>query len=233
MSFSTDRAKHNRLGKRAKKERDIVHACVTHMQDKINDTHVKRAEFNRTIANDIAEIKRLQASGASESTLEIMAEAVLHKQNQVELFDGLLLIFSNVRNVLLDLEIQIDAIIGLEWYKYVIRTIPERKLPRMIRSEDNNELSKVAELVESILQKIEDKISRVVVDKNEHEKIMRRIKETSREMRRSYENNSVSSGKSALSKVLGTAASTAPKTMPLPVENTATAEVSNVKYNKA
>ena len=225
------KANTSRLEKRANKERDIVKACVSRMQEKIDDTHNKRANFKQDIANDIAEIKRLYASGVGESTLEIMAESVAHKEAQLELFDGLLTIFSSVRNVLLDLQIQVDAIIGLEWYKYVIKTIPERKLPRMISSENHDDLYEVIELVESILKKIEDKITNVVKDKTEHDKIMKRIRETSCEMRKRYDDPSKARSAS-LAKILGTNTASAPKTMPLPVENKGN-KASAVKPNQA
>ena len=44
------------------------------------------------------------------------------------------------------------------WCKYLVHTIPERKLPRLLYSEDGEDLKKVTSVVLSILQKIFDKL---------------------------------------------------------------------------
>jgi hypothetical protein len=66
---------------------------------------------------------------------------------------------------------------------YIIRTVPERKLPKLIRSEKPEDLMKVMELTNQILAKIEDKIAMDLTAKKEYDKAMRVIKETARELK--------------------------------------------------
>ncbi len=184
-----------RQGDRAQREVKVVGACKDHMQGKVVNMRYKRADLKREIELKEAEVVRLANAGADEHEVNDMANEVAALVNKLEFNDGLADVFSIVRNVLIELETMLDALMEFEWYRYVIRTIPEKKLPAMIRSDDPKDLEKVMELSQQIIQKIEDKIVLTIRDKEKSDQIIRRIKATAEQQKAMYVKNENTNGK--------------------------------------
>lgn len=168
---------------RALKERNIVDACRRHVESKCLRAEEQRAQLKRELEAMTKEVIRKDAAGEDEVVLERMLDEIDFKKQEIEFKDGTLSSFTSVKNVLQNLTNEIDALLALEWYSYVIRTIPERKLPKLIRSEKPQDLIRVMELANEILSKIEDKIALDLTAKKEYDRAMRLIKETAREIK--------------------------------------------------
>ncbi|MBQ8685910.1 MAG: hypothetical protein IJ514_07045 [Clostridia bacterium] len=207
--------------KRATKERDIVNACKVRMEEKVLMMATERNKSKRRVAEMEEDILRFADAGEDEVVIQRMIEDRDFVIKQIDFTDGMIAVFSAVRNVLLDLTVELDALLTLEWYGYVIRTVPERKLPKMLRSEKQKDLIKVMEITQKILQKIEDKIAATIIDKREFERVMKRIKDTSKEMKKKYVGDDSTSVQSAVEEIRNRAKITV-GVMPVPVENTAT-----------
>ena len=177
----------SRIEKRAEAEVAVVKACKTHMQEKVQAMTEQRnvAKAKKSLIEE--EIIRAADEGEDEIVIQRMIEDLSFAEKQIAFSDGMISVFMAVRNVLSDLSIELDSILQLQWYKYVIRTIPEKKLPKMLQSEKQRDLQRVMELTQAILQKVEDKIAATIQDKAEFERVMTRIKATAAEQKKKYD----------------------------------------------
>lgn len=177
----------SRIEKRAEAEVAVVKACKTHMQEKVQAMTEQRnvAKAKKSLIEE--EIICAADEGEDEIVIQRMIEDLSFAEKQIAFSDGMISVFMAVRNVLSDLSIELDSILQLQWYKYVIRTIPEKKLPKMLQSEKQRDLQRVMELTQAILQKVEDKIAATIQDKAEFERVMTRIKVTAAEQKKKYD----------------------------------------------
>ena len=171
---------------RAKKEREVVRVCKERMEEKVAIMTERKAEKKQQIEDMELEILRRSDAGEEDVVIQRLVDQLSYVERQAEFDDGIISVFSAVRNVLLDLQVYVDALVQFEWYGYIIRTIPERKLPKMIRSENQKDLLKVMALTQTILEKIEDKIAATVIDKAQFDETMRKIKATAAELKSRY-----------------------------------------------
>jgi hypothetical protein len=138
--------------------------------------------------------------------------------------------FLRVRDILFYLEMYVQAVIDYEWYEYLVKVIPERKLPSMINNE--NELSKVTEMVEVIIEKIKRKMIRSIKDEEELKRTLRKIDERAAMMKENYSSNKskdLNTRKRELEKKYGM--ENVEYTMP--ASATETANVNATNHNKA
>lgn len=198
MAYST---KPSRQEIRAKRERDIVRVCKERMGEKV-DAMTEKHEQKRLKAISLEDeiIKRSDA-GESETVISRLVDELNYVNQQAEFDDGTIGVFTAVRNVLLNLEVYLDALVEFEWYGYIIRTIPEKKLPKMLRSENQKDLVKVMEMTQKILEKIEDKIASTMMDKAEYEKTISKIKATAAEIKSRYTKDTKTNVNSAIEEI--------------------------------
>ena len=141
-------------------------------------------------------------------------------------------LFMSTQDALVYLGVQLDSLIMLEWYGYIVRVVPEKKLPKMIRSENADDMRKVGVLTEKMVSKIKNHIMLRVKDEAERRKIMDRIEATAKSIieKRSNETDSemTSSIEAALAKRKGK-----PVSIPVPVDAGAGASAAAKKTVKA
>lgn len=187
--------------KRAVRERDIVAACATKMDEKIAVTTKDRADAKRQVEFIEGEILRLADLGEEDIVIQRLVDERDFERKRIDFADGLLDVFFAVRTVLLNLVAEIDAVLRFEWYEYVIKILPEKKLPKLVRSEQQEDLLKVMQLTQTILQKIEEKVSATLVDKQEFQKEVARIKDVSAEIKKRCVGESSRSVQSAVEEI--------------------------------
>lgn len=230
-SFSKENKKHNRKATRAAREVGIVGVCKERIQEKICAVEAENAEARQNISRMERDIVRRADAGETKAVLDRMLADLENLRKTIAVNEGLLSAFVPVRDVLLDLKVELDAIMKFEWYGYIIRTVPEKKLPKMIRLESREDLLKVMALVEATVEKVEDRIAQVLGDTEQYRTVMKQIKETAAEMKRMHTNeaqqSSTESAVNALRRKLG---QTADRPMPVDVETPAAAPAEKRNY---
>lgn len=151
----------SRAAKRATKEIRVVEACRDNYGDKIA---VLKSESDRLRkAIDVLKEKILIATDQDVKLdlareLQSMQRVVDNKSQLIESFRSIKSMLDEMLNV-------IDAIYQQEQYSYIIKAIPERKLPRMIRNPDN--IEKVFDLANKMLKDLKESLHRILlVDRN-------------------------------------------------------------------
>ena len=229
--FAFAGAKKQRLKEQALYEAEVVTAVKKHLDDKISEFDDTAVELNRKLEQREREFLAKKKAGCSERELERLGMACDRMSEQIAHNDNKTDDFVRVREVILDLEMYVQSLIDYELYTYLIKVIPEKKLPAMINNE--NELNKVVELVLGIIDKIEKKIARSIKDKAELDAAKRKIKERAAIMKANYSSTfkakDVDTRASELEKKYGS--DNAEYTMPAPAS--AEANVNAANQNKA
>lgn len=223
-----------RKTQRATSEFNVILACEQRMKEK------RYTEEQLCLASE-AKIKELENealcladAGESEIKIQRLLDEIAQEKCSYELSKGLCQIFAAVHSSLVDLSAYAKAIMKLEWYSYLIRTIPEKRLPNMIKSENADKMRQIIDMTAAIVEKIEDRIVRSCKDRAQAEVRINQIKETARKQKELYEKQystapsiiteteKAESGKSAtmleierLRKARTTKESPAPPTMPV------------------
>ena len=176
-----------RIEERARNEVEIVSAVRRHLEDKISEFDDADVELNHKRKLKALELLEKRKSGASERELRRMADAIIRIDKQISLNNTKTDDFYNIFDIVFDLEIYVEALIDFGWYRYVVKAIPEKKLPAMVNNE--NELIKVAGLVETIIGKIQAKMLRSFKTRAEYEAAIQKIEARSKLLKSNYIGN--------------------------------------------
>lgn len=211
-------------------EAEIVNAVGKHLDDKISEFDTVAIDLNFKLEQREREFLTKTKAGAPERELRRISDSCDRMEMQISLNNDKTDDFLRVRDILFYLEMYVQAVIDYEWYEYLVKVIPERKLPSMINNE--NELSKVTEMVEVIIEKIKRKMIRSIKDEEELKRTLRKIDERAAMMKENYSSNKskdLNTRKLELEKKYGM--ENVEYTMP--ASATETANVNATNHNKA
>ena len=145
---------HNRKGERAKREGDILKVCIEYTSSKISKADAERRKQMELLEKIEEEFLKAKQMGEEKIGLQIMASNYEAAQDELDAIEKSLQLFLSTQDALRRLSAQVQALLRQEWYAYVIRTIPDKKLPKMIRSESAADMAKVREIALKIIEKI-------------------------------------------------------------------------------
>ncbi len=178
------------IEKRAAEEAEIVTAVVTHLDEKISKFDRNAVELENMLEQRERELLAKSRSSASERELVRINDAISRLETQISHNNDKTDDFLRVREILLDLEMYIASLIDYEWYSYVIKVVPEKKLPAMVNNE--SDIGRVVDMVLAIINKIENKMARSIKDEKELEAAKRKIKERAAIMKANYSGSAAS-----------------------------------------
>ncbi|MBR4942742.1 MAG: hypothetical protein IKZ28_01815 [Clostridia bacterium] len=218
---------HNRKGEKAKREGRIVDLCVQHMNTKIAETKAERARKMELIKKIDEEILTAMSMGEEGLDLDMKIDEAEASKLDLDTLEKSLHILMSVQDALRRLSVQVQALIRQEWYSYVIRTIPEKKLPKMIRSESAADMMKLRDIALEILEKINDRVMMESKSKEEGNAKIARTQEVARAMMAESEQAKKDRREAYKKEALARAAKVG--AMPIPVPADAGASVSAKK----
>lgn len=172
------------LRNRAGDEAEVVTAVRLRLDEKIQHFEEQHRELYSALEMRVREMANLKNAGASEKEIARMVSGCDRIKSQLNLNDKKTDDFWRVREVVLDLEMFVEAVIDYEWYGFLIRAIPEKKLPELINNERN--FVRVTELVTQIIEKIEMKMLRTIKDTEELERRKKMIRDRAAYMKSQY-----------------------------------------------
>lgn len=219
---------------RAVLEQRIVVDCYNKMSGKIDVEEEKIDKAQSVLERAEKEILLAQEMGVDERTLEKMLEEIerieMEKSNSEFLSDT----FSGVKKVLFDLRLQVDVLMSLGWHEYVVKSIPEKKLHRMISLEKPEEMRKLTKIVEKIMAKIEDRVGRSSFMKEQYDKRLQHLREVRNqlyEMKQEGKRSNMNSRLNEIREKLNKASTGSVLPIPATNDNVATGKVQNVVKN--
>ena len=175
-----DRLRH----KRANYERDVIDASAKLLDKKQTDSNGRATSLKKRIEEKGAEAVRRYNAGEDVMRLTELRMEVEEMEGSLALERQLSQMFSNTKLMLRKLLVYTNALIQMGDYSFVIRTIPQRKIPRYVKASRASELSLVTELVSQLLTTVQDRITIVGINKKELDEMIVRengIAETMRE----------------------------------------------------
>ena len=95
--------------------------------------------------------------------------------------------FGHLKGMLSQLLVYVDALIRMGDYKYIINTIPEKKIPKYVKASKAEEISLIIELVSELLSTIQDRITIVAKGNEKIKEEIDRIKSVGESMRSGVE----------------------------------------------
>lgn len=198
MFYFSRRARRLRQKQKAQKGLDVVKACSTRMHDKVMESLHQRSVRVCEAEKTKAEIYRRSDAGEDRRILEIMAGDYESLMSSIKLSDETLDIIRIAYYAMIDLEVVVEQVMHLEWYTYIIGAIPTKRLPDLMNSEGTSGLREITSLANEICQKIQDKLFASIQDKEEADRLRRRIHLVAEERKGSFD----SSSESALDRLL-------------------------------
>lgn len=171
------------LRNRAGDEAEVVTAVRLRLDEKIQHFDEQHRELYSALEMRVREMANLKNAGASEKEIARMVSGCDRIKSQLNLNDKKIDDFWRVREVVLDLEMFVEAVIDYEWYGFLIRAIPEKKLPELIHERN---FVRVTELVSHIIARIEDKMLRTIKDTEELERCKKMIRDRAAYMKSQY-----------------------------------------------
>ena len=147
-----------KLIKRAENEATIVSMCNKRTNELMVEARKNAAIGKKDVERKTQELVVLFQNGASEIEIEILNGEIASVEKKLQNLEQVSLMLIDVHNAFTELENNVDQAMSFGWYRYIIRMIPEKKLPNMIVSEDPDDLTKVMDLVDKINEKIKEKI---------------------------------------------------------------------------
>ena len=167
-----------RRKKKAETETKIVGICAQSVIDKINESASNCIALEREIDDLELNILRLADAGESEHKIGQLIAKKNEKESSYAMEKMLVTMFESVYEPLVKLKVQLEALLKLGWHKFLIRMVPEKKLPKMIHSMNADDMVKVIEITKKIIRTISDRIVRAYGDRVEAEKVMKQIEDT-------------------------------------------------------
>lgn len=152
-----------------------INACRLHIQKKYDRELAEHAKLEREIPEDIARGKELKKAGATEAELEGLARQINDKKMQLFQLKSSKSIFGSTLSVLAELEAIIRTVSRHEWYRYIIRFVPYKRLPEMIKAERETDIPTILSLVKSANEKLKSKVLSALHNDAEREAFQERL----------------------------------------------------------
>ena len=127
--------KMSRIERRARKEIGIVGACRDNYDDKVSSLKKERDTIKAAI--DVLE-EKIAATNDEERQLELVRE-IEGEQERLNTTNPLLKTFINIQVAFKKLCAILEAMMAQELYSDVVKKIPEKKLPKLVRDSRKNE----------------------------------------------------------------------------------------------
>ena len=164
----------NKKAEKARAEINVIRACKDNYVEKYNVVYEKIS----SIENEIALCEEKIRTGVNEIEQDRLLEQILTLQDiqeilimQRENFGGIITAFDKLINLLEQFMLQ-------EQYKYVIKTIPEKELPKMVK--DPKRIQDVLNLVTNLLKTFHEAWQRQDLDREKQSEEEQRIKDVTK-----------------------------------------------------
>lgn len=171
--------------KRAKKEVGEVKSILLEVIDR-RDTQernfLKMKDRENELENEL--VARADA-GENRMVLARLLENLDSVKQECALTEDIVAIIADAQKALTMLYSEVNAMMSLGWYRYIVRVIPERKIHKILSSEDQQLMEVIIDIVEKSRAKITDKLVRSARTRQEGEarvKRMQAVAQTQREM---------------------------------------------------
>jgi hypothetical protein len=211
-------------------EAEVVNAVKKHLDDKISGFDDISIELNSTLKERELEFLAKKREGASERDLKRLGRACDRITEQITHNDNKTDDFERVREVIYYLEMYVQTLIDYELYEYLIRAIPEKKLPAMINSE---QLKMVVDLVTVIMEKIEKKMLASGIALEELEAKKKKVQEVCAIMKSNHFDNSATKDSDTRAEEIAKKYGMTGAGYTMPASATETANVNATNHNKA
>ena len=155
--MSIKSAINSRRQEKANKITETVSACRQHIQQNYDRDLRDMAKLEREIPEDLSHGKEIKKAGATEAELEALARQINNKKLQLFHLKSSKNIFNSTYSVLVELEAIIHVVARHEWYRYIIRFVPYKRLPDMIKAENSSDITTIFNLVKSANAKLKQK----------------------------------------------------------------------------
>ena len=164
----------NRKEEKAKAEINVIRACRDNYVEKCNEVCEKLS----AVASEIALCEERIRTGVNEIEQEGLINQILDLEDIQEIlimqrdnFGGIISTFKKLINLLEQFMLQ-------EQYKYVIKTIPEKELPKMVK--DPKRIQDVLNLVTNLLKTFHEAWQRQDLAREQHSQKEKQIKDVTK-----------------------------------------------------
>ena len=149
-----------RRKKRADKEVSIVQACSNHVEKQYSDSRNKALGYFKKASAEANELIRATESGSLPEDELADLEALLSlTEAQYATAQDNKRLFMNINIMLKQLLIYVETLIDLGDYKYVIKIIPEKDIPKYVKKSSVSELTEVAGIVAEIVDSVQTRLT--------------------------------------------------------------------------
>ncbi len=176
-----------RLERRANAERAVIDGSVYHISAKLEEASRNITSLRRKVSAASKETLARHDAGESLEVTTALLEEVELIESQLSLEENLMGMFARLKTMLSKLLIFIDALIRLEDYKYVIKAVPEKKIPEYVKASRIEDITVIVELTAELLAKMEKRFTMVSKARNELDDKTARIKGVASQMRSEVE----------------------------------------------
>jgi len=213
----------------AKRELEIAVQTMLEVDRRAKESELKVNEVSARINRIEAEIIRIAESNPEDARLGRLASDIVTLTKDLDFKKGinerLLRIYENMNQLVS----KIEACISLGWYRFVIRTIPEKKLPDLINSENPNDMNTLKALVLTILDKIERRLKRDSQSQEIFEENSSRLVAEERAQSKKRQEAQAEASRAVLASILAKAKGKTEAEMPMPIANAKDADEDNVR----
>lgn len=157
--FKQKKSRQEKERERAEYERKVVEVCRDRVYEMADEEKKNCNDLKATCERILEEIRNAQAAGEEEQALERMLDDYDLQSSQQQISNDLCSMFNSTGNVLASMLNHLDMFMRMGWYRAVIRFTPEKKLPKLISSEKNEDIEKVMSIVMALNKKLQDYIA--------------------------------------------------------------------------
>lgn len=161
-----------RKAKKANEEINVVRACMDNYTEKRN----KLDEQMSLIQNEIEVCTEKIRLGTDTRELDRLADRILALQDNLKILDMEQTTISGIINVFDKLINLLEQFMLQEQYMYIIKTIPEKKLPKMVK--DPKKIKDVYGIVTKLLEAFHEAWRRHSLAREKYKEDSERMEET-------------------------------------------------------
>ncbi|MBE6633756.1 MAG: hypothetical protein E7620_05385 [Ruminococcaceae bacterium] len=176
----TKNGKKSRLQTKAEQELDIARACCARVKGKLDTVREEKTRIENDIKRIEENIREYAAKTGKRDGEEIreMAAEIGEKKQEIAflrvVYKQLGLVYDGVKK----LELHVRGCIHLGYYRFVIRTIPEKKIQKGIESENAEDFEAVLVMVLAIVDKIMTRVNKDSTRKRLFDETMAELMDT-------------------------------------------------------
>ena len=156
--MSIESAINKRRQEKANKINETVSACRLHTKQKLDQEAVDIAKLEREIKEDIDRVKELMDAGANKTELEILERHVEEKKRHLRNLEQ----SKAIVEALSQLETVIRECFKLEWYRYIIRFVPYKRIVKLIKAQNEDGNATLLEVLQLATSNIKSKLKHIL-----------------------------------------------------------------------